>query len=290
MKKARIKATIMAAVLCIATLGACGSKSIPRQDDYKQPTTEAKTTEKATDKVTEKETEKVTQKVTEKATAKVAKTNYGISDLDLAFLKAENTANNKAYSPLSIKYALNMLSYGASGNTKTQIEKVLGNNAVADYKTSENISIANSLFVRDSYKSGIKESYISSLQKDFKAELVYDSFENATNVNKWVSDKTYGIIDNLLPAIDKNTDFMLINALAIDMEWKYNFRPTSDSKTDAPVFARSARYEHINYGIGIDFNIIAPFKFNNASSEVSAMPIMASIDNYDIIKLHCLNF
>ena len=33
----------------------------------------------------------------------------GISDFDLSFLKLENQKENKIYSPLSIKYALNML-------------------------------------------------------------------------------------------------------------------------------------------------------------------------------------
>ena len=48
------------------------------------------------------------------------------SDFSMQFLKLENSEQNMIYSPLSIKYALNMLKEGANGNTKTQIENVIG--------------------------------------------------------------------------------------------------------------------------------------------------------------------
>ena len=57
------------------------------------------------------------------------------SDFSLKFLKLENQKQNMVYSPLSIKYALNMLNEGAGGNTKTQIENVIGDLNLTKYNT-----------------------------------------------------------------------------------------------------------------------------------------------------------
>ena len=44
----------------------------------------------------------------------------GLEKFDLAFLKLENNGKNAVYSPLSIKYALEMLAEGADGNHREQ--------------------------------------------------------------------------------------------------------------------------------------------------------------------------
>ena len=46
-----------------------------------------------------------------------------LGDFDIRFLQTDNDRENKVYSPLSIKYALQMLSEGADGNTKKEINK-----------------------------------------------------------------------------------------------------------------------------------------------------------------------
>ena len=50
----------------------------------------------------------------------------------------ENKKENIAYSPLSVKYALQMLNEGANGNTKNQIEKVIGNIGLEKYDNINN--------------------------------------------------------------------------------------------------------------------------------------------------------
>lgn len=42
----------------------------------------------------------------------------GLEDFDISFLKMENNNKNMIYSPLSIKYALAMLSEGSNGISK----------------------------------------------------------------------------------------------------------------------------------------------------------------------------
>ena len=104
------------------------------------------------------------------------------TDFSMQFLQLENNKQNIIYSPLSIKYALNMLNEGANGNTKTQIENVIGNLSLTKYNNiDEVLSLANSVYIRDTYSKDIKEEYIKTLNDKYNAEINYDSFANANN-------------------------------------------------------------------------------------------------------------
>ena len=72
----------------------------------------------------------------------------------------------------------------------------------------------------------VKEDYKKVLSEKYNAEINYDSFSNATNINNWIENKTLGIIKNMLRdeiVQNPNTKMLLINALAIDMEWEDSF-------------------------------------------------------------------
>jgi len=145
----------------------------------------------------------------------------------------ENEKKNKLYSPLSIKYALNMLQEGAEGKTFTEINKVIGNTELTKYTNIDNrLSLANGMFIRDNFYSCVRPEYITTLMQKYNAEVIKDKFESANNVNKWIENKTLGIIKNMLSdelVQDPETAILLINALAIEMEWynKFSFDNTS---------------------------------------------------------------
>ena len=149
------------------------------------------------------------------------------------FLKMENKKSNMVYSPLSIGYALNMLNDGANGNTKAQIEKIISKYRISKYKNIEDIlSLANSVYIRDTFKDEIKDSYKNNLVSKYDAEVIIDKFENAKNINTWIENKTFKQIKNMLTDdVVTNPDnvMFLINALAIDMKWINNFDPTDTS-------------------------------------------------------------
>ena len=149
------------------------------------------------------------------------------SDFSLKFLKLENQKQNMVYSPLSIKYALNMLNEGAGGNTKTQIENVIGDLNLTKYNTiDEVLSLANSVYIRDTFAEYVKENYTRTITEKYNAEVNYDPFKDATNINKWIEDKTLGIIKNMLEdetVQNPDNNMILINALAIDMGWENPF-------------------------------------------------------------------
>jgi len=144
-------------------------------------------------------------------------------EFDFSFLKMENDKQNMLYSPLSIKYALRMLEEGADNNTYDEIHKVTGNTELTKYENIEKIlSFANGLFIRDYYYDRVKQTYIDTLEGKYNAEVKEDEFKDAKNANQWIEDKTLGIIKNLLKdeAVQpKEVVMLLINALAIDMEW-----------------------------------------------------------------------
>ena len=63
------------------------------------------------------------------------KKEYSDVDFTFKFLKMENEGKNMLYSPLSIKYALYMLNDGADGETKKQIENVIGEEELTKYES-----------------------------------------------------------------------------------------------------------------------------------------------------------
>jgi len=153
-------------------------------------------------------------------------------DFDFTFLKMENNKENMLYSPLSIKYALKMLEEGAANNTLAEIKKVLNNSTLSKYENIDSIlSLANGLFIRNEYFVNVKREYILKLKEDYDAEIIGDEFDDAENVNQWIEQKTLGIIKDMLTDDmfqDETTLMLLINALAIDMEWadQFNFGDT----------------------------------------------------------------
>lgn len=157
-------------------------------------------------------------------------------DLSMKFLKLENNKNNMIFSPLSIKYALKMLNDGSVGNTKVQIENVLGKQNVTKYSnTSQVMSLANGVYIRDTFYKEVKEDYIKTLNEKYNAEINYDSFNNANNINNWIEEKTLGIIKNMLrdeTVQNPDNKMILINALAIDMEWEDSFDSKSTKGAD----------------------------------------------------------
>lgn len=154
--------------------------------------------------------------------------DVNIDGFTYSFLKLETKNENIIYSPLSIKYALFMLKDGANGKTLKELDSLIGNLSLTKYENIDKVlSLANSIFVRDSYKEYIIDSYANTLRDSYNAEVFYDEFKDASNINNWIAEKTFNIIKNMLSddaVRDKNLKVALVNALAIDMEWLEKFK------------------------------------------------------------------
>ena len=201
-----------------------------------------------------------------------------LSNFDLYFLQLENDKKNMVYSPLSIKYALEMLSSGADKETKYQIDDILGTYTNKQYTSNKNMSFANALFINNSYKDNIKSSYIDTLKNKYNAEVIYDDFKNANTINKWVSDKTYKLINNLYDDISDN-DFILANALGIDMEWV--------NKIQSEESGYYTEYAHEKFSKIIQGLMLSDYtgiNFTGYSKKAKAVEIGAVANKYDIIN------
>jgi len=209
-------------------------------------------------------------------------------DFDFAFLKLENNNKNMLYSPLSIKYALHMLLEGAKGNTYTEISKLVGNEELAKYESiDKNLSFANGLFIRDSFYQYVKTSYINTLKDKYDAEVVEDEFKNAQNANNWIEDKTLGIIKNMLKdemVQSPDAAMLLINALAIDMEWSstFNFKDTTGREfyiknehyMMATMMSQTTRSSGVAYYLGNDVTVVTMNLRNYGDMQFEFMAIM----------------
>ena len=219
----------------------------------------------------------------EKYTSPYKMSGNSLENFDLQFLKLENEEVNKIYSPLSIKYALQMLKEGASGDSYGQINAIVGDYISKKYVNSKNMSLANAMFIRNDFKDKVQAGYVNKLRGKYNADIVYDSFENAKTINAWVKDKTLNLIDNVVKSDDlKDLDFALVNALGIDMEWVKRIQPDG-TKGDHDWGISFVHEKYNNYVSLTDGTPMQKVKFKN-KYDAGVLDVSATINNYNIVK------
>ena len=145
---------------------------------------------------------------------------------------------NVFFSPLGTYVTLGILSEGASGTTKVEIDSILGIKrrlSVLDIQTEIeailNRNVGNGVLKA---ANGFWIDQNISLQPDFKkdyegAYMKQMSFDNpkavAESVNDWASKQTDGTIPSLISekAISRNTRLLLCNSLYLNMDWNSEF-------------------------------------------------------------------
>ena len=149
------------------------------------------------------------------------------NNFDYKFLKQIEGNDNTLVSPLSMAYLLSMVQSGAKGNTLNELNIALDN---YDLQPMENIdskiSMANSMWINNRYKNDINSTFATALKINYHSEVLYDEFINADNINKWVSEKTYNMINELFPSDSVNsadTIMALVNAIGINFKWDEEF-------------------------------------------------------------------
>lgn len=201
-----------------------------------------------------------------------------IEDFDFTFLKIENQKGNKVYSPISIKYALKMVEEGTNGASKNQISNLIGSYNVKKYTNDNNLSFANGLFVKNSYREFIKDSYVDTLLNKYTAEVIYDSFATPDILNNWVSNKTFKLINDIAGDIS-GEDFVLVNALAIDMEWVNKLQADNEDYNIYYAHRDFSKYIPAFQGNGYRY-----LEFGDSNQAVKSLEIGAVINRYDIVN------
>lgn len=139
-------------------------------------------------------------------------------------------------SPLSVQLALAMTGNGASGETKTQIEKLLGgaipleelNEYLYSYVNSlgsadeYKVKIANSLWLRDDEnRLQAENDFLQKCCDYYSAEVFKAPFDSqiVKDMNSWVSDKTDGMIKEIIDKISSEDIMFLLNGVMFDAVW-----------------------------------------------------------------------
>ncbi|MCI6962095.1 MAG: serpin family protein [Clostridiales bacterium] len=164
-----------------------------------------------------------------------------IGDLGAGLMQyaAAQEAENPVLSPLSAYLCLAMLMPGANENTKAEFKKILGADwqyvsalaaniasELTGVKGNTRLDIANSIWTDDD-KAIIEEEWLRTVKTYFgpdiySADLPSDGALKA--INKWVNDKTNGMIPKLHDEnYDKDTIMVLLNALYMKAEWAHKF-------------------------------------------------------------------
>lgn len=162
----------------------------------------------------------------------VGRTTYDFSlDLLRACVK-EDAKESVLVSPLSVLNALALAENGAAGETLAQIEQATDLSAdeltdalqtyaqlVADDESP--LSPANSIWLRDTDELSVHESFLEACGGQLGAQVFTASFDSSTvsDINAWVSDRTHGMIPEIVSEIPPSTMLYLINALAFEGTW-----------------------------------------------------------------------
>lgn len=152
------------------------------------------------------------------------------------FIKAVEGNNNMnlVLSPLSVYYALSLASNGSDGETRKELEGLLGGIEVAKLNgylyelsgrhasTRESVlKSANSVWANDGLFR-LSGDFMKVAEKYYSAEsdtLPFGDVKTIDKINSWVNDKTGGLIPKLLDELDPAMRLILLNTVYFNGEW-----------------------------------------------------------------------
>ena len=160
-----------------------------------------------------------------------AATGFGVR-----LLQNEMAKDNPLLSPLSVLAALSMTANGAVGETKAQMEQVLGANtetltayfsALQSEKSEDaQLKLANSIWLKDTPTLHVEDAFLQQNADAFGAGIYSAPFDDSTKraINDWVSENTDKMIPEILDKISQDAVAYLVNALAFDAKWERVFK------------------------------------------------------------------
>src|SRR5690606_25627155 len=143
---------------------------------------------------------------------------------------------NVFLSPVSLYIALSLIYNGADGETKEEMESLLGftdvellnatNEAFQQLLTTERdemeLHLANSLWLNDNF--AFQADFEEALTNHYEAEVQeVDILADATpdTINEWVNKQTEGRIKDIVePPLPEDIVAFLINAIYLDADWQ----------------------------------------------------------------------
>ncbi|MGN0614909.1 serpin family protein [Ruminococcus flavefaciens] len=226
-----------------------------------------------------------------------AEMKFGVDILKNSFDPTKKDEENLLVSPMSISAALAMTANGADGETKAEMEKVLGNGLTLDQlneymayyisklpnEKKQKVMLADSIWFKDKETFKVYDEFLEKNKKFYNAELYKAAFDNNTvkDVNSWVNRNTQGMIPSLLkngdltPTDEKEILMMLINTLYFEAEWSNPYTSSRDEKfTDLNGNEHSIKAMHSQERYYYDLGDADAFKKPYAGGKYSFVGIM----------------
>ncbi len=90
-----------------------------------------------------------------------------------------------------------------------------------DKEVAPQLSIANSMWIKDDPNLEVKEEFIEYNEREYKAGVFKTVFDEAARlrINSWIEEHTGGTIKDMLSELSDDAIMLLINALAFDANW-----------------------------------------------------------------------
>ena len=146
----------------------------------------------------------------------------------------ESGEENILISPLSLQLVLAMTANGAVGQTREEMQALLGgelttlelNEYLCSYVNSlpsggyYKVRPANSIWFREDLN--VKKDFLQTNADYYGAAAFSSSFDKKTcrDINNWIKQNTDGMIENLIDKIEPNTVMYLVNTLLFEAEWE----------------------------------------------------------------------
>lgn len=183
----------------------------------------------------------------------------------LSFFKNVNATadpdENIVVSPYSAGVALSMLTQGAEGQTRVELDNALNG---CDFKAESFgagdtvvVRSANSLWIDDDFS--VRNHYVNMLEKDYDALATTLNFSDpatAHAINNWCSEHTDGKVNEVIKQLPSNIVMMLANAVYFKAPWldQFNERATRDEvfhgqsgDRNVRMMNRKGRYAYAEY-------------------------------------------
>ena len=191
------------------------------------------------------------------------------------FRQTQNGGESVLVSPLSVMLALTMTANGADGQTRVEMERLLGGDVPLDelneylltYVKSlverngsdkTRVSIANSIWFRDRNFT-VERDFLQTNADYFGAAAYKSAFDRQTvdDINRWVRANTDGLVDKMIDEINDDAVMFLINTVLFDAEWQEIYEKgdvhkatftTADGQTRTADFMNSTESYYLDDG------------------------------------------
>lgn len=152
-------------------------------------------------------------------------------------LNTEDPDWSGVYSPLSLQLALQLLANGGDTRTADMLMSALCESMTRDgvnestaklmsiLNSADGVSVNNAVIANQDYRVNEEFAHLAANYYGAAVGAVDMSDSKAAEqlINKWISDHTDGMIEDLVSDLTYDTVMILVNTLCFEMEWKTPF-------------------------------------------------------------------